>query len=98
MQINGPAERAYFKTGRAGRLEGAVNDRGSRADDVLPLLVLYEIQMLQRADDVICFDGRHVAQLLDGNAALTRLKHLQQHARQQVSMPSSIYSDQAQLP
>lgn len=45
-------------------LEVAVEDLWVRADDVLPFPVLDQVQALQRAQDVVRFDCRHVAQLL----------------------------------
>lgn len=68
---------AHFEAGRSSGLEGAVDDGGGGADDVLALLVLDEVEVLQRADDVVRLDGRQVAQLLDGDAPLALLQHLQ---------------------
>lgn len=73
---------AHFEARGAGGFEGAVNDGWRGADDVLPLLVLDEVEVLQGADDVIRLDGGDVTQLLDGHAALAHLQHLQCSASQ----------------
>eukprot|EP00958_Prasinococcus_capsulatus_P026891 scaffold5061_cov378-Prasinococcus_capsulatus_cf.AAC.10 len=44
-------------------LEVFLNELRGATDDVLPLLVLNEIQMLQRANHIVRLDHSHVAQL-----------------------------------
>ena len=44
---------------------------------MLALLVLDELKMLQSGDDVVCLDGRHVAQAFDADAAFMIPQHLQ---------------------
>ena len=58
-----------------------LHELGRRADHVLALLVLDELQTLERRDDVVLHDGRHVAQLLDGDGALVVLQDGQDRAR-----------------
>ena len=47
-----------------------LNNLGVRIEDVLPLDVLDQVELLQRVDDVLGLDRGHVAQLLDADVAL----------------------------
>jgi hypothetical protein len=67
---------ARLQAWRAGCLEVRVDDVGRCADDVLPLLVLDEVEVLQRGDDVVGLDHGQVAQLLDADAALALAQDL----------------------
>ena len=51
--------------------------RWGTIDHMLALLVLDELKMLQSGDDVVCLDGRHVAQAFDADAAFVIPQHLQ---------------------
>ena len=48
----------------------------SGADDMLSLLVLYQIEMLQSADYILHLDCCHLTQLLQANRPLIVLQHL----------------------
>ena len=63
------------------RTHALLDDLGRRADHVLPLLVLDQVQVLQRADDVIGLDRREVRELLDGDRAVVRRQDLRARAR-----------------
>lgn len=68
--------RAHLQAGGARQAQVAVQDVGRGAQHVLPLLVLDQVQELQRADDVVRLDRRDVAQLADADRALALAQHL----------------------
>jgi hypothetical protein len=43
---------------------------GRCADDVLALVVLDEVEVLERGDDILCLDRGALAKLFDADAAL----------------------------
>jgi len=45
------------------------NDLGSNRDDVLSLPILDQIERLQGADNILCFDGSHITDIFDGKIA-----------------------------
>eukprot|EP00238_Polyblepharides_amylifera_P002800 CAMPEP_0196582624 /NCGR_PEP_ID=MMETSP1081-20130531/39787_1 /TAXON_ID=36882 /ORGANISM="Pyramimonas amylifera, Strain CCMP720" /LENGTH=121 /DNA_ID=CAMNT_0041903243 /DNA_START=184 /DNA_END=545 /DNA_ORIENTATION=- len=59
---------------------------------MLPFLVLDEVVVLQRGDDVVGFDGRHLAEVFDGDGSLALLDDVQQHPR-----PVAAVGEQAQV-
>ena len=61
-------------------LEMVFDHLGRDTDDMLSLPVLDQIERLQRRDDIVRLDGRHVADVLDGKIALVLSQNLQEHA------------------
>ena len=49
---------------------------------MLALLVLDEVKVLQGGDDVVRFDGGHLAQVLDGDISAPLLDDVQEHLYQ----------------
>lgn len=51
---------------------------------MLPLLILYEVEMLQCADHVFNLDGSHLTELLQTDCALIVLQYLQTQNHKQL--------------
>ena len=60
-------------------LEELLDHLGVRVDDVLPLDVLDEVELLQGRDDVLGLDGRHLAQILHAHRTLEDKEGSPQH-------------------
>ena len=83
-QQEGETQR-HLQARRARLLDVLLNDSWRSADDVLALLVLDEIEVVEGADDVIRLDHGGCAEVLNADAALLLLQHLQsqEHGHQE---------------
>ncbi len=65
----------HHEAGRTRFLKVHLDHVGCCADDVLPLLILDEVEVVERGDDVVRPDGCHGGQVLDGDGALMAGQH-----------------------
>jgi hypothetical protein len=67
--------------GRAAGAEVMINNLGRQSEDMLPLVIADQRQLLQDDDDVVCANARRVADFFDGDGCFDALEIRQNDAR-----------------